>query len=253
MPRKGRSVKALPVSEKKSQENRKSSIRWTKDETQLIVQWFCTRIENGVRVNHKAWTTGNYSYAAEKMLNETGLVMKAGVTKKKATDKMIYMIKQYKDLRNTIEQSRWGTGLHGVDGIPHEDLEAPTGSCKPAKELILQRCAWYYEYEELFCDDSGLNPPTLIESEQPTRRNSRVINDLESGEELQEGESWLQDSAGSSDHDQDAQEDAIQDDEDESDSSTASFHSALSQMVQDDASAAKKQTKKVTVIIENEV
>lgn len=253
MPRKGRSVKALPEPEKKSQENRKSSIRWTKNETQLIVQWFCTRIENGVRVNHKAWTIGNYSYAAEKMLNETGLVMKAGVTKKKATDKMIYMIKQYKDLRNTIEQSGWGTGLHGVDGISHEDLEVPTGSCITAKERILQRCAWYYEYEELFCDHPGLNPPTLIESEQPTRRDGRIINDLELGEELQEGESWLQDSGGSSDYDQDAEEDAIQDDEDESDSSTASFHSALSQIVQDDASTAKKQTKNVTVISDNEV
>lgn len=256
MPRKGRSVKNLPEPEKNSPEKRKSSIRWAIFETQLIVEWFCTRKENGVRVNYDAWATGNYSEAAEKMLNQTGLVMKPGVTKKKAADKMIYMIKQYKDLRNIIEQSGWGTGLDGVDGISHEDHELKTGSFKTAKDLILQRCAWYYEYEELFCDHPGVNPPTLIESEQPTRRDGQIINDFELGEydkDLQEGDSPLQDSGGLSDYDQDAEEDAVQDNEDESDSSTASFHSALSQIVQDDARAAKKQSKNAAVISDNEV
>ncbi len=102
---KNRSTKVVPEPDKDLQEKQKSPIRWAKFETQLIVGWFCTRDGNGVRVNYDAWTTGNQSDAAEKMLSHTGLIVKAGVTKKKATDKMVDMIKQYTDLRHTIEQS----------------------------------------------------------------------------------------------------------------------------------------------------
>lgn len=91
------------------------------------------------------------------------------------------MIKQYKDLRHTIEQSGWGTGLDGLDGTSHEDDELETRSCKTAKEIILKRCAWYYEYEELFCDHPGVNPPALIESEQPILRDGQIVNDSELG------------------------------------------------------------------------
>ena len=177
-------------------------------------------------MNYDAWTTGNHSDAAKKMLNQTGLATKAGVTKKKTTDKMVDMIKQYKDLRNTIEQSGWGTGLDGVNGVAHEDREFQTGSCKTAKELILKRCTWYYEYEELFCHHSGVNPPTLIESEQPTRRGSQTINNSDLGgydKDLQ-GELSPQDSEGFSDYNQDREEVMIEDNGDEFDSS--SFHSA---------------------------
>ena len=97
------------------------------------------------------------------MLSHTGLIVKTGVTKKKATDKMVDMIKQYKNLRHTIEQSRWGKGIDGVDGISHENREFQTGTCKTAKELILKRCLWYYEYEKLYCDYSTVNPPAIIE------------------------------------------------------------------------------------------
>lgn len=75
------------------------------------------------------------------MLNQTGLVVKVGVIKEKATEKMVSMIKQYKDLRHTIEQSGWRTGLDGANGISHEDRGLQTGSCKTAKELIPNRCA----------------------------------------------------------------------------------------------------------------
>lgn len=37
------------------------------------------------------------------MLNQIGLIVKAKVTKKKVLDKLVDMIKQYKDLRYIIE------------------------------------------------------------------------------------------------------------------------------------------------------
>lgn len=125
------------------------------------------------------------------------------------------MIKQYKDLKHTIEQSGWGIGLDGLDGISHEDCKLQTGSCKTAKEIILKRCAWYYEYKQLFCNHPGVNPPALIKSEQPIRCNDQIVNDSELGrydKGLQEGELGPE---GLNDFDQDAEKDG-----DDSDSSS---------------------------------
>ena len=172
------------------------------------------------------------------MLSQTGLCVKAGVTKKKASDKLVDMIKQYKDLRHTIEQSGWGTGLNGLDEISHEDRELQTGSSKTAKEFILKRCAWYYEYEDLFSDHPGVNPPALIESEQPIRRNGRVIDDFEIGgydQDLECGRKRLNDFYPDREND-----------EDESDSS--SLHSFLLQIAQEKKRSMKKQTDRVPAL-----
>lgn len=184
--------------------------------------------------------------ATEKPLNQTALVIKAG------TDKMVYMIKQYKDLRHTIEQLGWGMRLDGVDEISHEDCELQTGTCKTAKEIILKRCPWYYEYKELFCNHPGVNPPILVESEQPTRRDGQIVNDFELGgydKDLQEEESPSPDSGGLSD--QNGEEDVVQENEDESDFS--SLHSVLLQIVQDNQHATRNQTKNTAVSSNNEV
>ena len=156
------------------------------------------------------------------------------------------MIKQYKDVRHTIEQPGWGTGIDGVEGISHENRELQTGTCKTAKKLILKRCPWYYEYEELYCDHPAVNPPAIIESEQPTRRDGQAVNDFELGgydKDLHEGKSSLAASGGLID--QDGDEHIVQDNEDESDSS--SLHSVLSQIAREDQRAAKKQAKDVLV------
>ena len=232
MPWKNRSTTVVPESDKDLQEKRKSSIGWAKFETQLIVEWFCTRDENGVRVNYDAWTIRNHSDAAKKMLSYTGLIVKAGVTKKRATDKMVDMIKQYKDLKHTIEQSGWGTGIDGVDGISHENRELQTRTCKTANELIFKRCPWYYEYEELYCNHPSVNPPAIIELEQPTRRDGQAVNDFELGgyeRDLHEGKSPP--AAFGELSDQDGDEDIVQDNEYETDSS--SLHSVLLQIAQD--------------------
>ncbi len=140
IPRKNRSTTVLPEPDKDLKEKRKFPICWAKFETQLIVEWFCTRDGNGVRVNSEAWATGNHSDGAEKMLSHKGLIVKARVTKKKATEKMVDMIKPYKDLSHTIERSGWGNAIDRVDGISHENFNLQTGTCKTAKELILRRC-----------------------------------------------------------------------------------------------------------------
>ena len=123
MPRKGRSAGTANEVEKDSQEKRKIEVCWAKSKTQLITEWFCKQDKDGERVNYQGWTKGNHSDAAERILQDIGLHQKEGVTKKRATNKVIDMIKQYKDLRATVEQSGWGTGLERSDGISHESRE----------------------------------------------------------------------------------------------------------------------------------
>ncbi len=152
---------------------------------------------------------------------------------------MVDRTKQYKDLRYTIEQSRWGTRIDRVDGISHENRELQTGSCKTAKEIILKRCPWYYEYEELYCNHPAVNLPAIIESEQPTRRDGQAVNDFELGgydRNLYE-EKWSPAASGGL-SDQDEDEVIGQDNEDESDSS--SLHPILLQIAREDRRAAKK-------------
>lgn len=54
-------------------------------------------------MNYNAWITGNYSNIAKKMLNQMRLIIKVKVIQKKVIDKMVDMIKQYKDLKHIIE------------------------------------------------------------------------------------------------------------------------------------------------------
>ncbi len=246
MPWKNRSTTVVPEPDKDLEEKQKSPIRWAKFETQLIVEWFCTRDGNGVRVNYDLWTAENHSDAAEKMISHTGLIVKAGVTKKKTTDKMVDMIKQYKDVRHAIEQSRWSIAIGGVDVISHENRELQTGTSKTAKELIFKRCLWYYEYEEWYYDHPAVNPPAIIELEQPKCCDGQAVNNFELGcydKDLHKGKSSPAASGRLSD--QDGDEDIVQDIEDESDSS--SLHPVLSQIAQEDRRAAKKQVKDVPV------
>lgn len=74
-------------------------IRWCEADIQAIVNWVGIRNEKGVAVNYEAWTTGNHTEEAGRLLQETGLDGKEGVTKKKAADKLADMVKSYKNIR----------------------------------------------------------------------------------------------------------------------------------------------------------
>ena len=95
-------------------------------------------------------------------------------------------------------------------------------------------------YEKLYYDHPAVNPPAIIESEQPTRRDKQAVNKFELGgydKDLHEGKSSSVASGRLSD--QDGDENIVQDIEDESDSS--SLHSDLSQIAREDRRAAKNK------------
>lgn len=53
-------------------------------------------MRKGTADNYEAWMTGNHQEQAERMLNETGLVNKPEVDRKKAADKLDTIVKDFK-------------------------------------------------------------------------------------------------------------------------------------------------------------
>lgn len=99
------------MSEKKSRE---PAIRWSSTDTIAITSWFCHRDEKGVAINYHSWTTENHLEQADRMLIDTELHFKPRVTKKKAADKLVDMIKLYKDWRGkAVNTSDWGLDEKG--------------------------------------------------------------------------------------------------------------------------------------------
>ena len=72
---------------------------------------------------------------ADRMLNDTDLINKDMVTKKKAADKLENMVNSYKNMRTQAQGSGWGTDpeIH-----KEHDLNSPHGST--VSDLILKKC-----------------------------------------------------------------------------------------------------------------
>ncbi|KAF6235230.1 hypothetical protein HO173_006424 [Letharia columbiana] len=160
----------------KLQDARAPAIKWVEQDIDLMVQWFCSRNKKGVAVNYKVWATSTHTDVAERILKDTGLVDKPLVTKKKAADKMDAMVKDYKDMRMKAEGSGWGTdaGTHKT-----HDLNSPHGTT--VGDFILKKCPWFYDFEGVYNDHPGVNPPVVIESGQPPRRNGQAVEETDLG------------------------------------------------------------------------
>lgn len=98
-------------------------------------------------------------------LDSDGLLERRGVTRKKATDKMVDIIKQYNDLRHTIEHPEWVTGLDGLGGTPHKDRDLMRNR---EKKLTLKRLRMLLSIRRAILrsskigkadDSSGQTPP----------------------------------------------------------------------------------------------
>ena len=158
------------------QKTREPAIKWAQQDIDLIVEWFCRRDEDGIPANYEAYATSAYTEVAEKMLQETGLIDKALTTKKKAADKMDSMVKAYKDMRMKAEGSGWGT-----DAATHKENYLATAHGTTVNDYILKKCPWFYEFEDVYHDHPGVNPPIIIESGQPPRRDGKAVDETDLG------------------------------------------------------------------------
>ena len=164
------------MSDKKSRE---PAIRWSSTDTAAITSWFCHRDRKGVAINYHSWTTENHLEQADRMLIDTELHLKPRVTKKKAADKLVDMIKLYKDWRGkAVNTSSWGLD---EEGHAKNYLEDGKETGLTIKAFLLKKCPWYYAFDSLYGDHPTVNPAGLVESGQPSRRHGREVPDEDFG------------------------------------------------------------------------
>lgn len=214
-------------------------IRWCEADIKAIVTWMGQRDEKGIAVNYKAWTTGNHTDVAARMLVETGLEGKDRVTKKKAADKLGDMIKSYKDMRETADRTGWGT-----EEINHKKQELSWDCTLTVKDHILKKCPWFYEFEDIFHKHPGINPPLIIESGQPPKRDGAAVNEDDLGGYNFDLDQDLEDPCQMATRETKGEEDmgvSFSNLSDLGSDSDSSLHSALSQIARDARQEARKK------------
>lgn len=91
-------------------------------------------------------------------------------------NKIVNIIKQYKDLSYIIEQLRQKTKLDEIDGIFHKNCKLQTEIYKTVKKLVLKYCLQYYKYKKLFCDYLKMSLSTFIELQQFIYSDNQIVN-----------------------------------------------------------------------------
>lgn len=195
-------------------------------------------------VNYEAWTSGNHTDVAGRMLVETGLKGKDQVTKKKALNKLGDMIKSYKDMRETIDRTGWG-----MEAINHKEQELSWDSTLTVKDHILKKCPWFYEFEDIFHKHPGINPSLIIESGQPPKRDGAAVDENDLGGydfELDQDLEYPRQMATRKTEGEEDMGVSFSNLSDLGSDSDSSLHSALSQIARDVRREARKKANKKT-------
>jgi hypothetical protein len=124
-----------------------SNLRWKDEDIQLIVQWLCVRDENDISINLNVYQKNNKMKTCRRMLTKTELnILKSEISKKKARDKMMTMIKIYRNVRNITKEIEWE-----VDFTKH-DVVVDNSKKMTIKEMLIKKCFFYYEFDSLMSD-----------------------------------------------------------------------------------------------------
>lgn len=110
-------------------------------------------------VNLNFYQKGNKSDAARKLIIDTKLnTEKPDASKEKVRDKISQMIKTYKETRALADATGWG-----VEPTKHEMVANNTHG-ETIKEVIIKKCFYYYDFEDVMGDSPTISPPFLVES-----------------------------------------------------------------------------------------
>ncbi len=89
-----------------------------------------------------------------------------GSEKRKTRDKLGSMIALYKTWKNKAEETGWGLDVTYHDQV----MENTPGNT--IREVLTQKCPWYYQFEEIMGGPSTVSPPFLIESGHANRKTN---------------------------------------------------------------------------------
>ena len=92
----------------------------------------------------------------------------------KMCDKLDTMMFIYKIVRNLTNSIDWNVDVddHNQSMIEQEHIE----NASIIKSLILNKCVWYYQFENVLSDKSNVTFAFLFEFEQSDRRNLKNVN-----------------------------------------------------------------------------
>ncbi len=140
--------------------NRKTlTIRWKKEDVQLIVHWFCERDESEVSINLNLFQKDNKIEMCKRLLNESELrAQRSDVFKEKTRDKMRQMMKQFKKTRSLTETTKWKVNIIKQNVVTNNIRE------QIIKEIILKKCSYYYELENIMNDLSIISSSFIMKS-----------------------------------------------------------------------------------------
>ena len=94
-------------------------------------------------------------------------------TPQKLCQKMAAVLNSYKDTRTVVD----GTGRGVIFKLHDETPDGQsTDGAKTIRQIIPEKCLWYYVYEEFMCDKPNASPSFLSESGQPDRRHLKSVD-----------------------------------------------------------------------------
>lgn len=152
-------------------------IKCTKEDIEVIFSWIMYRDQHGELVNYLLYLKGDKAEASKQLLIDTGMgETKVGMTKGNLRDKIGSMTDTHKKWRNIADETGWG-----LDLSKHDQTQENTGG-ETIREVLLQRCSWFYEFEEIMGDSPGIHPPFIMESGFEIRETSepnRLYQDID--------------------------------------------------------------------------
>ena len=101
----------------------------------------------------------SHTLAAQKMLIDAELINKDDITKKKTADEVNIMMKDYKMMRSTANESGWRNNIETYNAC---DLSSPHGTT--VEEYIKTKCPWFYKSESVFIDHPDVKHHSLVET-----------------------------------------------------------------------------------------
>lgn len=145
-------------------------------------------------------------------------------------------------MRETADRTGWGT-----EEIHHKEQELSWESSLTVKDHILKKCPWFYEFEDIFHKHPGINPPLIIESGQPPRREGVTIDENDLGGYDFDLDQDLEDpcETASSEKEKEDEEDidiSFSNPSNVASDSDSSLHSVFSQIARDERRKTRKET-----------
>lgn len=122
-------------------------LEWTDDETRHLVNWLSVRDKNHDYTNYHLYLHRR-AEAAQRILTETDLVNKPGVTPDEISTKLTTMFTCYRMAMELCVDAGWGVGEadHNRLAVMTDEMES---------EAVIEKCFFYYNFHVILGGESN--------------------------------------------------------------------------------------------------